>query len=173
MSFFSSYFPSLPPFCLWYNRPVFLQHSTYLLTERTLKHEDYCSHLFDEQKALSVLPCVYRGAHITISNLNDNINVYHDESSGTIRVKQPQSVWQLITVLLQSKTIGIIYKTTYYTDYQLKEDRRQHTQTCTNTFLHTAAKIHWFICEVKPIINPKGLSIKLFLLTDKRSTWRE
>lgn len=100
-----------------------------------LKHEDYCSHLFDEQKALSVLPCAYRGAHLTISNLNDNINVYQDESGRTIRVKQPQSVWQLIAELLQSKTIGIIYKTTYYTDYQLKEERRPHTQTLLHTHI--------------------------------------
>ncbi len=52
------------------------------------------------------------------------------------------SVWQLITVLLQSKTMGVICKTTYYTDYQLKEERRQHTQARTNTFTHTEAKVY-------------------------------
>lgn len=98
--------------------------------------------LFDKQRALSVLPCAYRGVHLTISSLNDNINVWQDESGRTIRVKQPGSVWQLIGAPLHSKTIGIICKTTYYTDYRLKEETRQRTETCTNTFTHTEAKTH-------------------------------
>lgn len=82
-----------------------------------------------------------------------------------------RGVWRLIAALLQSKTIGIIYKTTYYTDYQLKEARGWHTQACSSTFYtHKGTDAHGFIGEVKPIINPMGLSIKLFLLMDKRST---
>lgn len=50
--------------------------------------------------------------------------------------------------------------------YHIKEEMRQRTQTRTNTF--RGKDTHRFICEVEPIINPRGLSIKRFLLTDKR-----
>lgn len=51
---------------------------------------------------------------------------------------------------------------------QLKEELEQHTHAGTNTF--RGEDTLRFISEVKPIINPKGLSIKRFLLTDKRSS---
>lgn len=49
------------------------------------------------------------------SNINDNIHVWPNDSSWTIKVKRGKSVWQLIAAPLQTKTNGIIFKTTYYT----------------------------------------------------------
>lgn len=64
---------------------------------------------------------------------------FTEESSGTIRVKQPR---ELIAALLHSKTIGVICETTYYIDYHLKEEPRQHTHTHTHVYsTHTRTSL--------------------------------
>lgn len=144
-----------------------------------LDHKDYYSDLFDEQKALSVLPCTYRGVHLlyptsviilmcTKMSWAEQLESSSDRVFGSLsrrcrsQRQLPLSVKQLITQV-----------------YHPKEEMKQHahTQACTNTFqgkdTHTHTDTQRFICEVKPIINLRGLSIKRFLLTDKRSSWRE